>query len=59
MESLPGLGCQAEWQLVEVGLIGCRRVKARMRPAVIVEVEIAADRRAGLGHAVVGSEIVE
>ena len=28
-----------------------------MRPAVIVEIEIAADRRAGLGHAVVGSEI--
>src|ERR1017187_1141831 len=28
-----------------------------MRPAVIIEVEIAADRRAGLGHSVVGSEI--
>jgi hypothetical protein len=27
----PGLGCQAEWQLVEVGLIGCGAVKARLR----------------------------
>src|SRR5664279_4551803 len=28
-----------------------------MRPTAIVEAEIAADRRAGLGHAVVGSQI--
>ena len=30
-----------------------------MRPAVIVEIEIAADRRAGLADAIVGLEIVE
>jgi hypothetical protein len=54
---LPGLGCHAEGQRVEVGVIGCHAVKARMRTAVIVEVEIAANRTAGVGHAVVSSEI--
>ena len=47
MEPLPGLGCKAERQRVEVGLIGRGIVKTRMRPAAVVEVEIAADRSAG------------
>jgi hypothetical protein len=39
-------------------LIGCAPVKTRVRSAAVVEVEITADRCAGLGHAVVGFEIV-
>jgi hypothetical protein len=36
VEPLPGLGCQAEGQRREVGLIGCHAVKARVwTPAVI------------------------
>ena len=31
------LSCQAEWQRSEVGLIGCRSVKARMRTPAIVQ----------------------
>jgi hypothetical protein len=54
---LPGLGCQAEWQRGEVGLIGCRAVKARMRTSAIIKIEISADRRAGFADAVVGSQI--
>src|SRR5258706_12594281 len=57
MEPLPGLGCHAEWQRGEVSLIGCHAFKARMRSAAVVEVEIAADRRAGLADAVVGPQI--
>ena len=57
MERLPGLGCQAEWQRGEVGLIGRCVVKARMRSAAIVEVEVAADCGAGFGHAVVGVQV--
>ena len=53
----PGLDCQAEGQRVEVGLIGRRLVKARMRPAAIVELEVAAERGTGLGHAFVGVQI--
>ena len=52
-----GLGCQAEGQRGEVGLIGCRAVKARMRSAAVVEVQVAADRSAGLADAVVGSQV--
>ena len=37
-----GLGCQAEGQRGEVGLIGCRAVKARMWAPAVVEVEVAA-----------------
>jgi hypothetical protein len=48
LERLPGLGRHAEWRLVEVGLIGCAPVKARVRSA--------ADRCAGLGYAVVGKQ---
>jgi hypothetical protein len=33
VERLPGLGCHAEGQLGEVGVIGCGAVKARVRPA--------------------------
>jgi hypothetical protein len=32
-----GLGCQAEWQRGEIGLIGCLAVKARVRSAPIVQ----------------------
>lgn len=45
MERLPGLGCQAEGQRGEVGLIGRRAVKARMWASAIVEIQIAADRQ--------------
>jgi oxalate decarboxylase len=38
-ERLPGLGCQAERQRVEVGLIGCHAVKARMWTSAIIKVE--------------------
>ena len=38
-------------------MIGRTAVKARMRPAAIVEVEIAPDRCACLGDGVIGSEI--
>jgi hypothetical protein len=57
VERLPGLGCHAEGQRGEVGVIGRGAVKARMRPSVIVEVEVAPDRRARLGSGVVGFEI--
>lgn len=56
-EPLPRLGCEAEGQRVEEDLIGCGAVKARVRPAAIVEVEVAAERCARLGDAGVGSEI--
>src|SRR6516164_4208104 len=52
-----GLGCQAEGQRGEVGLIGCRAVKARMWAPAVVEVEVTADRSARFAHAVVGSQI--
>src|SRR3954463_4425714 len=54
---MPGLSCQAEGQRVEVGLIGRRVLKARMRPATIVEVQVSANRTAGLPNAVIGFEI--
>jgi hypothetical protein len=54
---MPGLGCQAEGQRREVGFIGCRAVKARMWPPAVVEVQVAADRSAGLANAVVGVQI--
>src|SRR5664280_1375615 len=57
MERLPGLGCQAAGQRREVGFIGCRAVKARMWSPAIVEVQVAADRSAGLADAVVGVQI--
>jgi hypothetical protein len=37
VERLPGLGRQAEWLLVEVGLIWCGVVKALMRSAAIIQ----------------------
>src|SRR5262249_55060684 len=52
-----GLGCQAEGQRGEVGLIGCGAVKARMWAPAVVEVEVTADRSARFAHAVVGSQI--
>ena len=38
--------------MVEVGAIGRSCVKARMRPLVVVEVQVPADRNARLGDAV-------
>ena len=38
-------------------MIGCGAVKARVRPTLIVELEVAADRGAGLADAVVGAQI--
>jgi hypothetical protein len=57
VEPLPALGCQAEWQRVEVGLIRGGVVKALVRPAAIVEVEVAADRGTGLADVVIGPQI--
>jgi hypothetical protein len=37
VEPLPGLGRQADWRLVEVGLIWCGVVKALVRSAAIVQ----------------------
>ena len=58
MEGLPGSGRRYNLrQRSEVGLIGRLPVKARMRPAGIIEAEIAANRSPRLGHRVVGLEI--
>ena len=57
MERLPGLGRQAEWRLVEVGLIRCGVVKALVRSAAVVEIEISADRGGSLADIVVGSQV--
>ena len=37
MERLPGLGRQADWRLVEVGLIRCGVVKALVRSVTVVQ----------------------
>jgi hypothetical protein len=50
-------GCQAVWRLVEVGLIRSGVVKALVRSTAIVEVEMPADRGAGLADVVVGSQL--
>src|SRR5229473_3506460 len=57
MEPLPGLGCQAEWQRGEVGLIGRGAVKARVWTPAIIKVQVAADRSASLEYAFVGPQI--
>src|SRR6476646_4780389 len=57
LDVMPGLSCQAEWQGVQVGLIRCASVKARMRAASIVEVEIPADRISRLSDAFIGPQI--
>ena len=38
-------------------MIGCGAVKARMRSAAIIKVQVAADRSAGLADVVVGSKV--
>jgi hypothetical protein len=53
--SLPWLGCQAEWQRVEVGLIRGAVVKARMWTLAVVEVEIPANRTSCFADGFVGS----
>jgi len=57
VERLPGLGRQAEWRLVEVGLIRCGVVKALVRSAAVLEIEISADRGASLADMVIGSQV--
>jgi hypothetical protein len=47
------LSCGWAAQRGEVNLIGRAAVKARVRSAAVVEVEIASNRFAGLGHGVV------
>jgi hypothetical protein len=54
--SSAGLSCQAEGQRGEVGLIWRLVVKARMRPPSVVEVQVAAERSAGVADAVVGPQ---
>src|SRR5712672_848024 len=51
------LGCQAEWQRVEVGLIRGAVVKARMRSSPVVKVEIPTNRASCLADGFVGSQI--
>ncbi len=57
MERLPWLGCHADGQRVEVGLIRCLTVKAQVRPSAVVKVQIAADRLPRLADAVVGPQV--
>src|SRR5450759_1824777 len=57
MEHLPGSGRRDLRQPVEVGLIRSLPVKARMRPAGIVEAEVTADRGTRLGDRVVCLQI--
>ncbi len=42
---------------MEVSLIWCHAVKARVWPPVVIKVEVSADRSAGLADAVVGSQV--
>src|SRR5216117_3768380 len=51
------LSRHADWQRVEVGLIRCVAVKARMWTAAIIEVEVTADRVPRLANAFVGPQI--
>src|ERR1700733_3021161 len=55
--ALPGLGCQAERQRREVGVIGCYAVKARVWTSAIIKVPVAADQSAGVADAFVGPQI--
>src|SRR3974390_1176870 len=43
--------------MVEIGLIRGASAKARMRSLAVVEIQIPADRGAGLGDAVIGPQI--
>src|SRR6202163_2976798 len=52
-----GLGCRAERQWGEVGLIRRAAVRARMWAAAIIKVEITADRNACFADAFVGPQI--
>ena len=52
-----GLGCHAEWQRGEVGLIRRAAVKTRMGTPAVIEVEISADRAARLADAVIGPQV--
>jgi hypothetical protein len=55
-----GLGCQADWQHAvgtEVSLIWGHAVKARVRTAPIVKIEVASDRGARVRYAVVGTQV--
>src|SRR5258705_14008227 len=55
-----GLGCQADRQhalWTKVGFIGRHAVKARVRTAAIVKIEVASDRDARVRNAVVGAQL--
>src|SRR5258708_14493616 len=54
---MPGLGCHAEGQRREVGVIGCDAVKARVWTSAIIKVQVAADRSTGVADAFVGPQI--
>lgn len=57
LEPLPRLGCRAEWQRSEVGLIRPVAVKTRMGTPAVIEIEISADRAARLADAVVDPQV--
>jgi putative tryptophan/tyrosine transport system substrate-binding protein len=40
VERLPGLCCRAEWQRVEVGLIWCGAVKARVPVQQVTKIDL-------------------
>jgi hypothetical protein len=55
--SARGLGCQAERQRREVGVVWCYAVKARVWTSAIIKVQVAADRSAGVADAFVGPQM--
>ena len=57
MERLPRLGCHADGQRVEGGLVRFLTVKARVRPSAVVEVQIAADRLSRFADIIVGPQV--
>jgi hypothetical protein len=54
---LPGLGRRAERRKIEVGLVRGAVVKARMRSAAMVEIEIPSDRASCLADGLISSQI--
>ena len=48
MELLPGLGCQADWQQGDVGLIGCHAVSSNARVGSAAAALEVRDLAAGL-----------
>jgi hypothetical protein len=56
-DCLAALGCQADRQRVEVGLIRGASVKTRMRSSAVEKFEIPADRISRLSNAFMGPQI--